>query len=160
MEASKSKTYIMTTKTAVADFVAQPTLALVGVSRRGKKFGNMALRALKAKGYRVFPVHPQADQIEGEPCYSSLSALPEPVEGVLIVVPPDETEKVVRDAAAAGIRRVWMQQGAESQAAIRFCEEHGISVVQRECILMFAQPVVSFHRFHRWVWKALGKLPH
>lgn len=149
----------MTTKTAVADFVAQRTLALVGVSRHGKKFGNMALRALKAKGYRVFPVHPQADQIEGEPCYSSLSALPEPVEGVLIVVPPEETEKVVRDAAAAGIRRVWMQQGAESQAAIRFCEEHGISVVQRECILMFAQPVVSFHRFHRWVWKALGKLP-
>lgn len=150
----------MTTKTAVEDFVAQRTLALVGVSRRGKKFGNMALQALKARGYRVFPVHPQADQIEGEPCYSSLSALPEPVEGVLIVVPPEETDKVVREAAAAGIQRVWMQQGAESQAAIRFCEEHGIRVVQGECILMFAQPVVSFHRFHRWVWKALGKLPH
>ncbi len=150
----------MTTKTAVEDFVAQRTLALVGVSRRGKKFGNMALQALKAKGYRVFPVHPQADQIEGEPCFPSLSALPEPVEGVLIVVPPEETDKVVREAAAAGIRRVWMQQGAESQAAIRFCEEHGIRVVQGECILMFAQPVVSFHRFHRWVWKALGKLPH
>ncbi|MCL4709481.1 CoA-binding protein [bacterium] len=150
----------MTTKTAVEDFVAQRTLALVGVSRRGKKFGNMALQALKAKGYRVFPVHPHADQIEGEPCFPSLSALPEPVEGVLIVVPPEETDKVVREAAAAGIRRVWMQQGAESQAAIRFCEEHGIRVVQGECILMFAQPVVSFHRFHRWVWKALGKLPH
>lgn len=160
MQASKFKTYRMTTKTAVEDFVAQQTLALVGVSRRGKKFGNMALQALKAKGYRVFPVHPQADQIEGEPCYSSLRALPEPVAGVLIVVPPEETEKVVREAAAAGIRRVWMQQGAESRSAIRFCEQHGISVVHGECILMFAQPVVSFHRFHRWVWKALGKLPH
>lgn len=150
----------MTTKALVADFVAQRTLAVVGVSRSGKKFGNAALKALKTNGYRVFPIHPQADQIEGESCYSSLGALPEKVEAVLIVVPPHETEKVVREAAAAGIRRVWMQQGAESEAAIRFCEEHGMSVVHGECILMFAQPVVSVHRMHRWVNKVLGKLPH
>jgi predicted CoA-binding protein len=149
----------MITQTAVEDFVAQRTLALVGVSRSGKKFGNMALKALKQKGYRVFPVHPHAEQIEGERCYPSLLALPEQVEAVLVVVPPGETERVVREAAAARIPRVWLQQGAESQDAIRFCEEHGLSVIHGECILMFAQPVVSFHRFHRWVWKALGKLP-
>jgi predicted CoA-binding protein len=87
-----------------------------------------------------------------------LSVLPEPVGGVLIVVPPAETEKVVRDAAQVGIRRVWMQQGAESETAIRFCEENGISAVHGECILMFAQPA-GFHRLHRWVWGLLGKLP-
>jgi len=74
-------------------------------------------------------------------------------------VPPAETEQVVQEAAAAGIRRVWMQQGAESEAAIRFCEEHGMSVVHGECILMFAQPVDSVHRLHRWIWRLLGKLP-
>ncbi|MBI3950457.1 MAG: CoA-binding protein [Acidobacteria bacterium] len=150
----------MTTKSAVEDFVAQQTLAVVGVSRGGKKFGNLALKALKAKGYHVFPINPHAESIEGEQCYPTLKSLPERVDGVLIVVPPTETEQVVREAAAAGIRRIWMQQGAESEAAIRFCQENGLSVVHGECILMFARPVDSVHRLHRWIWGLLGKLPH
>ena len=149
----------MTSKAVVTDFVSQKKLAVVGVSRQGKKFGNMAFRALKAKGYKLLPVHPQAETIEGERCYPSLAALPEPVDGVLVVVPPAETEKVVREAAAAGIKRVWMQQGAESPAAIKFCEDNGLSAVHGECILMFAEPAAWFHRAHRWVWKLLGKLP-
>jgi len=150
----------MTSKAAVQDFVTQRKLAIVGVSRRKKlKFGNLAFKELKSKGYKLFPVHPEAETIEGERCYPSLSALPEPVEGVLVVVPPARTEQVVRDAAAAGIKRVWMQQGAESSAAIKFCEEHGINVVHGECILMFAEPAGWYHRAHRWVWKLLGKLP-
>jgi predicted CoA-binding protein len=78
---------------------------------------------------------------------------------VLVVVPPAETEKVVREAAAAGIKRIWMQQGAESPAAIKFCQENGLSAVHGECILRFAEPAGWFHRAHRCVWKLLGKLP-
>lgn len=131
----------MTTRAAIDDFLAQRTLAVVGVSREGKGFGSMAYEELKAKGYRVFPVNPNAESIGGERCYPSLSALPELVGGVVVVVPPAQTEQVVRDAAAAGIERVWMQQGAESEAAIRFCEENGISVVHGECILMLSEPI-------------------
>lgn len=149
----------MTSKAAVEDFLAQRTLAVVGVSRAGRKFGNFAFKALKAKGYRLFPVNPHAEEIEGERCYPSLRALPEPVNAVLIVVPPTESEQVVREAALAGISRVWMQQGAESEAAIRFCQQNDMGVVHGECILMFAPPVSSFHRFHRWLWGILGKLP-
>lgn len=101
----------MTTKPVVDDFIAQKKLAVVGVSRDQKKFGNLAYRELKAKGYRVFPINRNVDSVEGDRCYANLSALPEKVEGVLIVVPPKETEQVVREAAAAGIKRVWMQQG-------------------------------------------------
>jgi predicted CoA-binding protein len=149
----------MTSKAIVADFVSQRNLAVVGVSRQGKKFGNMAFRELKAKGYKLLPVHPQAEAIEGERCYPSLTALPEPVGGVLVVVPPAETEKVVREAAAAGITRIWMQQGAESAEAIKFCQENGLNAVHGECILMFAEPAAWFHRAHRWIWRLLGKLP-
>lgn len=149
----------MTTRAAVDDFLAQRTLAVVGVSRKGQKFGNMAFRELKKKEYQVFAVNPNAEEIEGERCYPGLKALPKEVGGVLIVVPPEQTEQVVRDAAEAGIRRVWMQQGAESESAIRFCEEEGISAVHGECILMFAEPTGFGHRMHRWVWGLLGKLP-
>ena len=70
----------------------------------------------------------------------------------------EEREKVVADAAQAGIRRFWMQQGAESQAAIRFCEEREISAIHGECILMFADPA-GLHRLHGWVRGILGNLP-
>ena len=149
----------MSSKQAVNEFISQKKLALVGASRQGRKFGNMAFKELKAKGYQVALVHPHADTIEGERCWPTLAALPEPVEGVLITVPPAQTAQVVRDAAAAGIKRVWMQQGAESPEAIRFCQENGINAVHGECILMFAEPAAWFHRAHRWVWKLLGKLP-
>jgi predicted CoA-binding protein len=149
----------MTSKAAVADFVSQRKLAVVGVSRKKMKFGNLAFRELKRKGYKLFPVHPHAEQLEGERCSASLAALPEPVEGVLVIVPPAQAEQVVREAAAAGIRRVWLQQGAGSPAAIRCCEENRISVVHGECILMFAEPAAWYHRAHRWVWGLLGKLP-
>jgi hypothetical protein len=149
----------MTPKARVTDFVSQRKLAVVGVSRQGKKFGNLAFRELKAKGYMLFPVHPQAETVQGKRCYPSLAALPEPVDGVLVIVPPAETEKVVREAAAAGIKRVWMQQGPESPEAIRFCQENGISAVHGECILMFAEPAAWYHRAHRWVWKLLGRSP-
>lgn len=99
----------MNTQAAVNDFLAQRSLAAVGVSRGGKKFGNLAYRELRTKGYRLFPVHSEAEVLEGDRCYPSLSALPEQAGGVLAVVPPAETERVVRDAAAAKITRVWMQ---------------------------------------------------
>lgn len=146
-------------KGSIEDFLAQKTLAVVGVSRGGRKFGNVAYRELRARGYRVFPVHPSASEIEGDRCYPSLEALPERVGGAVIVVPPRRTEVVVGEAARAGVPRVWMQQGAESDSAIRFCDENGIAEVHGECILMFAAPVKSIHRAHRWLRGALRTLP-
>jgi predicted CoA-binding protein len=149
----------MTTKTAVEDFISQRTLAIVGVSRGGKKFGNAIFRELKEHGYKLYPIHPEADTLEGEPAYKDFKSLPEKVDGVIVVVPPAQTEKIVRDAAAAGIKRIWMQQGAESEAAVRFCQENGIAEVHGECINMFAHDTATFHKFHRGIWKLLGKLP-
>jgi len=143
----------------VDEFIAQQALAVVGVSRDRNKFGNVAYRNLKEKGYRVFAINRGLDSVEGDPCYPNLAALPEKVDGVVIVVPPRETEQVVREAEAAGIKRVWMQQGAESPEAIAFCESHGLSVVHGECIMMFAPPVKSVHRFHRGVMGLFGQLP-
>jgi predicted CoA-binding protein len=149
----------MTVKSTVENFLSQRTLALVGASRDPKAFSSMASKELRAKGVRVIPVNPNADTIMGERCYPSLADLPERVDGALIMTPPSQTEAVVRDAAAAGIKQVWMQQGAESPAAIQFCQENGISEVHGECILMFASGRSFPHNMHRLVWGLLGKLP-
>lgn len=149
----------VTTRSDVDDFLACERIAVVGVSRSGRKFGNTAYRELKAKGYQVVPIHPQASEIEGDRAVASLAALEEPVDGVLIVVPPDQAERVVRDAEAVGINRVWMQQGSQSEAAIEYCRERGMRVVANECILMFASPTGLVHRVHRWVAQAIGSAP-
>jgi uncharacterized protein len=140
-------------------FLASKTLAVVGASRDRQKFGNAVFRQLRAKGYKVYPVNPNAEMIDEERCYPTLSALPEPVDGIVVVVPPAQTEQTVRQARDAGVHRVWMQNGAESELATRFCEEHSMSVVHHECILMFAEPAPFFHRMHRWVRGVAGGLP-
>ena len=76
----------------------------------------------------------------------------------LLVVPPDRALGVVREAAAAGIRRVWLQQGSQSPEVILMCDELGLEAVAGECILMFAQPT-GVHQTHKWMWGSLGKLP-
>jgi uncharacterized protein len=150
----------MATRQEIDDFLAQRSLAIVGVSRGGKKFGNAILRDLTKAGYRVYPIHPEATELDGVRAYPSFDALPEPVGGVIIVIPPTRTEGVVRDAAAHGIRRVWMQQGAESAEAIRLCQERGMAVVHGQCILMYPKPATSwFHGAHRWVWELIGRAP-
>jgi predicted CoA-binding protein len=148
-----------TSQAAVQEIMAQRTLALVGASRNGKKFGNAILRELKGKGYTIIPVHPEAKTIDGVTCYPNLKALPEKAGGVVICVPPAQSERVVEQAFEAGITRVWLQQGAESYAAVRFCENHDMTTVHGQCIMMFAEPVRSLHGFHRWVWKLIGKYP-
>ena len=42
----------------IDNFVGSKRIAVVGMSRSGKKFGNMASKELKTKGYEIFPVHP------------------------------------------------------------------------------------------------------
>jgi predicted CoA-binding protein len=133
-------------------------MALAGVSRSGRGFGNAVLKDLSRKGYEVLPVHPEASEIGGVRCYPSLGDLPKQPGGLVLVVPPDQTEKLVREAHETGIGRVWMQQGAESEAAIRYCEQHDLDVVHGECIMMFAEPK-GIHRAHRWLRGVLGKLP-
>jgi uncharacterized protein len=148
----------MTSQALIDAFLSEPAIAIVGVSRSGKGFGNVAARELRRKGYRIYPVHPHGDLIGGERCYRSLADLPEPVGAMLVVVPPDKALGVVREAARAGIRRVWLQQGAEAPFVTLACGELGLDVVAGECILMFAKPT-GVHKAHRWISGLMGKLP-
>ena len=149
----------MNSKKNVENFLAQEKIAVVGVSRKKTKFGNAIYKELKQKGYKVFPVNPNMQSFEGDICYPDLLSLPEKVNAVVINVPPVQTEKVVKEAKEAGINKVWLQQGSQSEDAVKFCEENGIDCVSNECILMFAQPSAFIHRAHKWVWSVLGKLP-
>ncbi len=142
----------------IIEFVNAQRIAVVGVSRTGKKFGNRIFEELKTRGYDVYPVHPEARQIDGATCYPNLAALRQKVDGAVVVLPPAKALQVVRDAAAIGLKKVWLQQGAESSEAVKLAKDLKLDLVSGKCILMYATPVRSFHAFHRAVMKLFGRL--
>ncbi len=119
----------------IAEFIDCRVWAVVGVSSDPTKYGNRIFRSLRGAGYTVYGVNPNAREVDGQPIYPSLEALPERPEVVDMVVPPPVTEQVLQDCARLGLRRVWLQPGADSEAALRFCHEHGIAVVHGACAM-------------------------
>ncbi len=123
------------TVTDIEEFLKYRRFAIVGASNDASKYGHIVYHHLKDKGFEVLAVNPRLTDVGGDPCYPTLKDLPAPVDGVVSIVPPAATEQIVRHAAEAGIPRVWMQPGAESDQAIRFCEEHGIRAIHHACIM-------------------------
>ncbi len=121
----------------ISEFLAGDVFAVVGASNDRWKYGNKVLRCYLQNGRKPIPVNPNATTVEGIAAVPDLASLPEPVHGASIITPPDVTERIVEEAAAAGITRLWMQPGAESDRAIERAEELGLSViVGGPCVLV------------------------
>lgn len=121
----------------IRDFLAAPAFAVVGASADPARFGHRVLACYLRHGRRVYAVNPRGGEILGVPCYPNLAALPEPVPAASVVTPPAVTERVVEEAGAAGVRILWMQPGAESEAAVRRARELGLQVIAGgPCVLV------------------------
>lgn len=121
----------------IAAFLEGAPHAVVGASRDRNKYGNKVLRCYAQHQRPVYPVNPHAAEVEGLRAYADLDSLPEPVHGISIITPPHITEEIVEEAAAAGIRHLWMQPGAESARAVSRAEQLGLSLVaDGSCILV------------------------
>lgn len=144
------------------DFLAQKRIAIVGVTHDEKGWGRTLYAEFKKRGYETFAVNPSRN-IPGLQCYGSLQELPTKPDGVLLVVPPNVTEQVVREVAELNIPRVWMHKGAGagsvSEAAIQFCQEHNIATVYGVCPFMYLQPQAIGHKLHHNLAMWFGALP-
>lgn len=121
----------------IEKFFQSAAFAVIGASSKRTKYGNKVLRCYLQQGKKVYPVNPQEDEIEGLRVVHSVSELPEEVNSISIITPPPITEKVVEEAVKKGIKNIWMQPGAESEAAIENCILHKINVIAGgPCILV------------------------
>jgi acyl-CoA synthetase (NDP forming) len=86
------------------------SIAVVGASERPDAIGTRVIRNLRRFGYggRIYPVNPRYAEVEGLPCVPSLSVLPERVDAAFLAVPAAQGPDLVDEAAAAGIRAVFM----------------------------------------------------
>ncbi len=127
----------MTLEERIQAFLNGSPHAVVGASANRNKYGNKVLRAYLQNSRAVFAVNPRADAIEEQVTVATITDLPEPVHGISVITPPKITEKVVEEANINGIKHVWMQPGAESDAAIEYCEKHEINVIGGDaCVLV------------------------
>ena len=143
----------------INDFLAPRKMAMAGASRNPKKFGGYVFNDLKQKGFELYPVNPNADEIQGVKCYHTIESLPAGVDRLLVVTSKTDTELVAQQAINKGIKMVWVQQGAESPESLKLLEDAGIPVISKKCIMMFAGPVKGVHGFHRFLVKSFGKFP-
>jgi uncharacterized protein len=155
---------VTTTRVEINEFLAQKRLAVIGVSRDSDDFTYRLFHEFKQRGYNVIPVNPHAEAVEGERCFARVQDIAPEVEGALLLTSPAVNEQVVRDCAAAGVKRVWMygvgDRSAENERAIAFCKEHGIAVIPGFCPFMYLPGTPFFHQAHGFVMRLFGQCPN
>lgn len=156
--------HVISIKEATSDFLAHKRIAVTGVSRKPQGHGsNIVYQRLRDRGYEVFAVNPNADQVEGDPCYKDLASIPGGVEAVVIGTRPETAEETMRQCEELGVKSVWMHrsigQGSVSPVAAEFGRSKGITVIDGGCPLMF-DPTADFaHKCMRYVFSWTGKVP-
>ncbi len=126
----------------IETFLQSTAFGVVGASTDRNKYGNKVLRCYLQNKKKVYPVNPKEKNIEGIDCVANISLLPETVQSISIITPPQVTEKIVDEAIKKGIKNIWMQPGAESPAAIEKCKQHNINVIaDGSCVLV----VLRYH---------------
>ena len=143
-----------TIREAADEFLSKKRVAVTGVSRTPKTHGsNTVYKRLRERGYDVFAVNPNANEVEGDRCYSSLTSIPGGVDAVVIGTRPERAEKAVRECVELGIKHVWMHWGAGgssvSEAATDYGRRHGIAVIDGGCPLMFGPTADFGHKVMR-----------
>ncbi|MCX6250064.1 MAG: CoA-binding protein [Bacteroidetes bacterium] len=148
-----------TSRKTIESFLEPRKMAIAGVSRDPKKFGNVAFTGLKEKGFDLYPIHPSASGINGTICYKDITSLSPGIKNLLILTSRRNTFGIVKEAVDSGITSIWIQQMSETKEAIDYANSKGVNLVTGQCILMWTDPVKGFHKFHKNVKKFFGALP-
>jgi predicted CoA-binding protein len=151
-------------KEAASEFLAHKRVAVTGVSREPKDHGaNIVYRRFRERGYEVFAVNPNADEVEGDRCYHDLGSIPGGVDAVVIATRPQLAEATMRECADLAIEHVWMHRGpgagSVSTTAADYGRRQGIAVIDGGCPCMFGATADRGHRAMRVMFTLTGNVP-
>jgi uncharacterized protein len=154
----------MQIKAAASEFLANKRVAVTGVSRHPKDHGgNVVYKRLRERGYDVFAVNPNADEVEGDRCYHELNSIPGGVDAVVIATRPEIAEDTMHECAELGIKHVWMHRGpgagSVSETAANYGRQHGIAVIDGGCPCMFGPTADPGHKAMRVIFTLSGNVP-
>jgi len=155
---------VPTIREAASDFLAKDRVAVTGVSRNPAGHGsNVVYQRLRERGYKVFAVNPNAQEVEGDPCFPDLASIPGGVDAVVIGTRPETAEITMKECVELGIRHVWMHRafggGSVSESAAEYGRANGVEVIDGGCPLMFDPTADTGHKVMRWMFTLTGKVP-
>jgi uncharacterized protein len=147
---------------AASTFLANRRVAVTGVSRHPENHGSNAVyRRLRDRGYEVFAVNPNASEVEGDRSYPDLRSIRGGIQAVVIATRPELAIDTIRECVDLGVKHVWMHRGSGagsvSASAAEYGRQHGITVIDGGCPLMFAPTADIGHRFLRLIYA--GNMP-
>jgi predicted CoA-binding protein len=119
---------------AVRRMLAAKRIAVVGLSDDPGRPSYDVASYLKSVGKEILPVNPNHKTVMGLTCYSSLAAIPGPIEVVDVFRRPEFCADVVRDAVEAGAKGVWLQSGISSDEARAIARRAGVDYVEDRCL--------------------------
>ena len=105
-------------------------IAIIGASANPTKYGNKAVRAYLKQGYKVWPVNPKAEEIEGLPVYPTILDVPARPDLVSVYLPPTALLPLLKDIASRGCDELWLNPGSESAEVIEEARDIGLNVIQ------------------------------
>jgi uncharacterized protein len=155
---------IMRIKDAATEFLDHRRVAVTGVSRQpGNHGSNVVYKRLRDRGYEVFAVNPNADEVEGDRCYHDLASVPGGVDWVVIGTRPESAETTMHECVELGIDRVWMHrafgEGSVSAPATRYGRERGVTVIDGGCPCMFGATADPGHKVMRTALRLTKNVP-
>ncbi len=111
------------------------SVAVVGWSPREERPSHWIADYLeRTAGYTVYRINPAAPATAERAVLPELSALPGPVDVVDVFRAPEYLPAIVEEAIRIGARVVWMQPGAENEAAAARAREAGLEAVVGHCM--------------------------
>ena len=113
------------------------SIALVGASPNPQGWGGTSfLLRLMNIGFpgTIYPVHPKATEIFGLKAYPNLTAIPEPVDFVIVAVSAPRVPGVLEDCVAAGLKNVHIFSsgfGETGEAEGKKLEQQILEIIKR-----------------------------
>ena len=109
-------------------------IAVVGHSDKRDRTSYQIAQFLRQVGYTVYPVNPNIQEIDGQPCYASLQAVPEPIDIVNVFRRSEHLPAIVEDAIATQAKTIWTQLGITDNTAAQTALNAGLNLVMNACI--------------------------
>jgi predicted CoA-binding protein len=106
-----------------------PTVAVIGASNARHKFGNKAVRAYLRQGWTVYPVNPNEPMVEGLTTFARITDIPVVLDRAALYVPPAVGEGLLDEIAQKGVKELWVNPGAESDALLTRAEALGLNPI-------------------------------
>ena len=115
------------------------TVVVIGASNNRSKYGNKALRAFEHQGYRVIPINPHEQEVEGHRAYASVLDVPGEIDMATVYVPGHIGVKVIDELAKRGIAVIWLNPGADEPEVVARARELGLKTTQACSIIAIGE---------------------